>query len=142
MNKTIAIIGIVGAFIIGTVFSVDIATAVKPATEVLVTNTDPIPVTGISSSPVCPAENVQHWNKIMFQLRQPVIHPTLPNLIENNFYELLAQVDVRSVADISELVANKLRSFGYTQDNGNPLIEVAMQERDIEYSIICAENRQ
>ncbi len=33
MNKIIAIIGIVGAFVIGTLFSVDIATAVKPTTE-------------------------------------------------------------------------------------------------------------
>jgi len=33
MNKTIAILGIVGAFVIGTLLSVDIATAVKPTTE-------------------------------------------------------------------------------------------------------------
>jgi len=51
MNKTIAILGIVGAFALGTMFSADIATAVKPVTEVLVTNTNPIPVTGIVSSP-------------------------------------------------------------------------------------------
>jgi len=30
--------------------------------EVIVANTEPIPVTGsISASPICPAENVQHW---------------------------------------------------------------------------------
>jgi len=43
-------IAIAFAFVLGTIFSTDIATAVKPVTEVFVTNTDPIPVTGIVSS--------------------------------------------------------------------------------------------
>jgi len=55
MNKLgIWAIAIAFAFTLGTVFSADIATAVKPVTEVFVTNTDPIPVTGIVSSPQAP----------------------------------------------------------------------------------------
>ena len=50
MKKIIVAIAIVFAFTLGTVFSADIATAVKPVTEVLVTNTEPIPVTGIVAS--------------------------------------------------------------------------------------------
>jgi len=52
MNKLgIWAIAIAFAFVLGTVFSADIATATKPVTEVFLTNTDPIPVTGIVSSP-------------------------------------------------------------------------------------------
>jgi len=51
MNKIIAVIAIVIAFTLGTVFSADIATAVKPITEVFVTNTDPIPVSLDPESP-------------------------------------------------------------------------------------------
>jgi len=44
-------IAIVGAFVIGVLFSVDTVTALKPLTEVLIANTEPIPVTGIVSAP-------------------------------------------------------------------------------------------
>jgi len=54
MNKIIVVIAIVFAFTLGTIFSADIATAVKPVTEVLVTNTEPISVTGIVSSTTQP----------------------------------------------------------------------------------------
>jgi len=43
MKKIIIVIALVFAFTLGTIFSADIATALKPATEVIVTNTDPIP---------------------------------------------------------------------------------------------------
>ena len=61
MNKIIPVIAIVFAFTLGTIFSADIATAAKPVTEVLVTNTEPIEVTGsLTSNPACPEGNIQH----------------------------------------------------------------------------------
>jgi len=92
------------------------------------------------SKVACPAENVQHWNKITFQLRQDIHHPTLPNLIPDHFYEVIVQADPNAIHDIEVLVESKLTELGYTQDNGNPLSGVGMQERDVEYSTICAEN--
>ena len=92
------------------------------------------------SSAICTAENVQHWNKITFQLRQTIHHPTLSNLIPDHFYEVIVQADPNAIHDISELVDNRLTEFGYTDDGGNPLVGVGMQDRDIEYSTICAEN--
>ncbi len=64
-------IAIITAFLIGSLTSEPLVDAIKPLTEVIVVNdaTKPIPVTGsISSNPVCPAENVRHYDKIVFDL--------------------------------------------------------------------------
>ncbi len=93
MNKGIWAIIVAAAFVGGTVFSADLASAAKPITEVFVTNeatnpvptsvtndvtdpvpttvtneaTNPVPVTGSVNS-VCPAGSIQHWDKIIFEV--------------------------------------------------------------------------
>ena len=152
MNKIIVVIAIVFAFTLGTVFSADIATALKPATEVIVTNTDPIPVTGIvSSDPACPAENVQHWNKIIFQVNlgaadRNVVHPTLPELVANNrIHEIIIQIPTDRASTIHELVADRLNELGYLRETSThgqlfPIDPNGIKYVDVEYSTICAEN--
>ena len=96
-------IAFVFAFTLGTVFSTDIATATKPVTEVFVTNTDPIPVTvELESNPVCPAENVQHWNKITFVLKSV-----------NTLYEAENLPDLRGSDGFHEVIV--VRDFASLQ---------------------------
>ena len=136
MNKIIAVMAIVFAFTLGTIFSADIATAVKPVTEVLITNTEPIPVTGsISSNPACPEENVQHWKTISWGALD-LDHPTLPS-IGDGFVKV--QVDPNGVIQLRELVAEKLNELGYTL-NGNPITFSDLSANHQSSQIICAEN--
>ena len=142
MNKIIPVIAIVFAFTLGTIFSADIATAVKPVTEVLVTNTEPIEVTGsLTSNPACPAENVQHWNKIVFSHTIPFTHPTLPPLLDDSSLpnEVIVQVDPNIVNIPKQLVADKLTELGYTK-GGVPLDADDIKSLQVTYSTICAEN--
>ena len=111
MNKIIPVIAIVFAFTLGTIFSADIATALKPATEVFVTNTEPILVTGISSSPVCPTENVQHWANYHFKASGTITHPTLPPFGGSSVLEIQVPTDEK-YTDHGVIVA-KLTELGY-----------------------------
>ena len=151
MNKLgIWAIAIAFAFALGIMFSADIATAAKPITEVFVTNTDPIPVTGdLESNPVCPAENVQHWTQISFQIRQTVDHDTLPDLeprsgilVRPNTFEvkILQDIDVDIFAN--QMVADRLTELGYFNGSniGPPLDDLGFFNIDVGYSTICAEN--
>jgi len=146
MNKIIPVIAIVFAFTLGIVFSADLATAVKPATEVFVTNdnANPIPVTAtISSNPACPAENVQHWNKIVFVILETTYtHPTLPDLIGFHTYEMIVQVNPDDINEPKLIVAKKLNADGYLENGQpvNPNVEVSAGLEAVSYSTICAEN--
>ena len=139
MNKIIAVIAIVFAFTLGTIFSADIATAVKPVTEVFVTNTEPIEVTGsLTSNPVCPAENVQHWNTFSWDTVQIIRHPTLPS-IGGGYLEIQVPTD-KNYSDKGFVVA-RLTELGYLDSQNNPLttsnIDTATAGSS---SMICAEN--
>jgi hypothetical protein len=148
MKKIIAVIAIVFAFTLGTVFSADIATAVKPATEVFVTNTEPIEVTGsITSDPVCPAENIQHWMNFKVIINNELIHPSEPNIPPTIIFLPLsfsgAEVFLNDFK--REMVTIRLNELGYTQADGNPVDRVDIGTVDINpdsvgYSTICAEN--
>ena len=172
MNKIIVVIAIVVAFTLGTVFSADIATAattaVRPAidvfvtnghtrpipvtvnnfpttsSEVIIANSEPIPVTGsLSSNPICPAENIQHWNKIVFQIGGTTYtHPTLPDLIGSHTYEMIVQVDPNDINEVKLLVAKKLSADGYLQGDQpvDPNVEISGLVTTVGYSTICAEN--
>jgi len=142
-------IAVAFAFVLGTVFSTDIATATKPVTEVFLTNTEPIPVTGISSSPACPAENIQHWIQISFSVAVTIDHDTLPDLIpafspsDRNIYEIkLIQEETNEFVFIQELVTDILIDQGYFNGTniGQPLTLDNVNLFDIEYSTLCVEN--
>jgi len=147
MNKIIAVIAIVFAFTLGTVFSADIATAVKPVTEVLVTNTEPIPVTGsISSNPACPAENIQHWLNVRFAPRTTLQHATEPNIGEQTSFIQLRYVGSELFNSLNALqqIADRLNELGYFVDDGGVRPVNTSDIRSISanqqsYSNICAE---
>jgi len=120
----------------------------KPPKEVIVANTEPIPVTGsISANPVCPAENVQHWMNFSVQVVNPLIHATEPDIPVTFIY-------VQVPRDGSELyhvelkqqnTADRLNELGYTQTDGTPVESsdiggVNTNAGFIGYSTICAEN--
>jgi len=142
MNKIIPVIAIVFAFTLGTVFSADIATAVKPVTEVFVTNTEPIVVTGsLTSNPVCPAENIQHWNGIEFFTLQTISGDNLPDLRPFNSYQIVVEANPNDIIDAIALVVEKLNADGYT-DQGFPFTTDSIPAGidGVSYSTICAEN--
>jgi len=150
MNKTIVVLAIAGAFVIGTLFSEDLATAAKPVTDVFVTNIDPIPVTGIVA--VCPLENVQHWDKIIYtpffvpgdiNIINPQGHP---DLIEDRQYDIKIIDDPNTTVDLNQAVANKLNQIGYKiQTIANPedpfedIRPDNIMIGDVEYAIVCVE---
>jgi len=150
MNKIIPVIAIVFAFTLGTIFSADIATALKPATEVIVTNTDPIPVTGIvSSDPACPAENVQHWTNIQVNPLEQIQHSSEPTIVQRFFLPVPTMgSELMTVDSVDEKVADRLNELGYFVNDPTPR---PVEENDIDtasgvsfeiggYSTICAEN--
>jgi len=139
MNKIIVVIAIVFAFTLGTIFSADIATALKPATEVLVTNTEPIPVTGsISSDPACPTENVQHWVTLFWAGAFTINHPTLSPIFEG-ILEIQVPLDENNPA--KGLVVAKLTELGYLDATNQPLDTTDISNANVVgSSTICAEN--
>ena len=147
MNKIISVIAIVFAFTLGTIFSADIATAVKPVTEVLVTNTEPIEVTGsLTSNPVCPAENVQHWLTVRFSPAITLQHATEPDITsQTTFIPLLFEdPELFHQTNVEQKIADKLNELGYFVDDGavRPISpsDISVVVNDIAYSNICAEN--
>ena len=141
MNKiTILAISATFAITILAVTAFEVVEA-KPLSEVLVVNTEPIEVTGISSSPICPAENVQHWNKLVFTVNENQMAPSLPNINNGVVTEIVVQVDPDVPKSIRQLAFEKLDSLGYTDSSGND-IEIGNISNlvDFEYSTICAEN--
>jgi len=151
MNKIIAVIAIVFAFTLGTIFSADIATALKPATEVFVTNdaTNPIPITGsISSNLACPAENVQHWVTGNLNPNILVQHDTLQDLLGSQSVVLTASVsplDVipNSVMETLEFWEDVLNDRGYFVADPTPrpvsFLDITGASLLEVFSTICAE---
>jgi len=103
--------------------------------------------TAISEAGLCPQQNVQHWDKIIYK-------PTLlggdisfvepqgeTELVENKFYDVKVIDDPNKTIDLAQAVADKLNQLGYKKQfiqpplrNINPdniLIE------DVEYAIVC-----
>ena len=150
MNKIIAVIAIVFAFTLGTIFSADIATALKPATEVFVTNTEPIAVTGlVSSNPACPDGNVQHWSNIFVEARVPLEHISEPTIF--GIFVLPVPTmgsELITLESTDEKVADRLNELEYFVNDPTPR---PVEENDVStaagvfvsfegFSTICAEN--
>ena len=146
MNKIIPVIAIVFAFTLGTIFSADIATAAKPVTEVLVTNTEPIEVTGsLTSNPACPEGNIQHWMNFKVTTNNDLIHssePTIPPTII--FLPVSFSGSELFINDNKDaIISDRLNDLGYTQADGDPVDIFDIGSVGIfinAYSTICAEN--
>jgi len=141
MNKTIAILGIISAFVVGSIFTGTIAFADDDDDD------DVVPAGQVA----CPAENVQHWNKILFQIAlgagdRSVVHPTLPTLVQTSrVHEIIIQVPTDRASTIQDLVADRLNELGYLRETSTPgqlfpLGPSNITYIDVEYSTICAEN--
>ena len=148
MNK-LGIWGIAIAFAfalaLGTMFSADIATAVKPVTEVFVTNTDPIPVTvDLESNPVCPAENVQHWVNARFNANTNIQHNTEPDINNQAAWVVMQFNAVLDNGSVHQLVIDRLNELGYFVDDGGirpvQIGDAVAQISEFQHSVICAEN--
>jgi len=120
--------------------------------EVIVVNTEPIPVTGsISSSPICPAENVQHWYSWNMTIGGDTqfIHPTLATLTTGILYNIKVSTSSDEVVEGSQAVSDHLTEIGYEAQNTitgvigpidpNTIGLFGLDDPRL-YSTICAEN--
>ena len=156
MNK-VTIFSTIAMFtiVVGIIASGQFVEADKPTQEVVVTNdnTNPIPITGSrSSNPACPAENVQHWTQISFEISQTVDHDTLPDLEPStdvqrvlrraNTFEVKILQDIEVDIFANQMVADRLTELGYFNGSniGQPFDVKGFFNIDVEYSTICAEN--
>ena len=145
--STIAVLSILA-------FSSSQVEAEPPEKEIDVLNAILAEIQGLSltAEPVCPAENVQHWTLISFQISQTVDHDTRPDLepfsdfqpipFRPNTFEvkILQDIDVDIFAN--QMVADRLTELGYFNGStiGQPFDVSGFFNIDVEYSTICAEN--
>jgi len=98
---------------------------------------------GLPSAYACAPEDVQHWNKIVFEQTFDFGHPTLPLPILNDVeapHEVIVQVDPNVPHIVRQLVVDKLTDLGYKRgqagDGGSiQLLDIATV--DVTYSTIC-----
>jgi len=101
--------------------------------------------TAILDAAICPQENIQHWNKIVFKLGDITYsHSTLPNLLPTHTYEMIVQVNPDDFNEVKLLVAKKLNADGFVDGaTGNlvkPNAEISALVETVGYSTICAKN--
>ena len=147
MNKGIWGIIVAAAFVGGTVFSADLASAAKPITEVFVTNesSKPVRVTGSVNS-VCPAGSIQHWDKIIFEVvlgdgELSFISPEGATVLDvDKEYDIKVLDNPDEVADLKQKTADKLNELGYekfTIQFPRPIRDFNIDIIDVEYAIAC-----
>ncbi len=81
--------------------------------------------------PICPDENIQHWDKIAFSINNPRLAGSL-RLTANTPLDIKVLDDPLTVADIKQKVLTFLKA------PDNPQNRRAISIIDIEYAIICA----
>jgi len=103
------------------------------------------------SKVVCPAENVQHWTQILFQIVDVVGHDTLPDLEPENenprVVDTFNSFEVKILQNIdvdihtNQMVVDRLTELGYFNRTrmDQPLDISNIFNIDVEYSTICAE---
>ena len=88
----------------------------------------------------CALEDVQHWNKIVFQVGGNFEHPTLPLITTfNQPHEVIVQVDPNVVNTPRQLVSDKLTAMGYSIEGLGTdigIIDITAIV-DVEYSAFC-----
>jgi len=106
--------------------------------------------TSIDSAAICPRQNIEHWDKIIYSplLTIPDINFNTPqgqpDLIEDRDYDVKVIDDPNKNVDLSQVVANKLNQLGYDKLTLNqPAIEDIHPDNivivDVEYTIVCVE---
>jgi hypothetical protein len=105
--------------------------------SVLVINDDAHPVPIVGTTP-CPRENVQHWDKIVFEVGNDVVGdpaggvvPPQP-LVPGRVYDIKVIDDPHTVADVTEKLIRFLQTQGYIIVDPSVL-----KITDVEYAIIC-----
>ena len=107
--------------------------------------------TAISSAPICPAQNVVHWDKIMFypmiligscDVNFPIPPGNPPELLipQGNFiYDIKVLDDPTKVADLNQKVVTFLNSLNYCSPGGTTgdLQPMDVFVLDVDYSIVC-----
>ncbi len=103
----------------------------------------------ISSAPICPAQNVVHWDKIMFypmiligSCGVPIPNGNPPELLippGDFIYDIKVLDDPTKVADLNQKIVDFLNNLNYCSPGGNP---GDLQPRDVfvldvDYSIVC-----
>ena len=90
------------------------------------------------SQVACPAENVQHWNTIIWSASTSVTHPTLPTI---NSGVLEIQVPSDKSYSGKGVVLSKLTELGYLDATSQPLDKTDINSALLgSSSTICAEN--
>ena len=89
--------------------------------EVTITNdgTNPIPVTGIVSTSVCPADKVVHWYHMRYGMSNAVefIHPENPTISPSTSRIHIPVSSDDVLFDIDSDVVDRLTELGYTARN-------------------------
>jgi len=94
----------------------------------------------IASATMCPAQNIEHWDKILFV--PFVIITNLdtnvnPLTLEPNFaYDIKVLDDPNSVAFLEGKVVDKLNTLGYRVAS-SPVQKTDLFVSEVEYAIIC-----
>ena len=88
------------------------------------------PPTGTSGNVTCPANNVQHWDKIIFTI-SPGLASSL-GLPAESMLDIKVLDDPKTVADIEKKV------LGFLNQTDNSQNRDAIFVVDVEYAIICA----
>ena len=106
--------------------------------------------TAISSAPICPAQNVVHWDKIMFYPMlligscdmTPIPSGNPPELLippGDFIYDIKVLDDPTKVADLNQKVVDFLNGLNYCSPGGTTgdLQPMDVFILDVDYSIVC-----
>jgi hypothetical protein len=84
--------------------------------------------TSPSSTSICPAENVQHWDKIIFSIKSPALAQRL-KIPADTELDIKVLDNPTKVADLKQKVFNFLKVTNESRSS----IEII----DVRYAIIC-----
>jgi len=97
-------------------------------------------ISALTASSPCPADGtVEHWDKIIFEVKKDKNDPKLTAVREGSIFDIKVIDDPNSVVDLKALAKAKLVSaFGITQAQASKLdIDI----RDVEYQIASCGNQ-
>ncbi len=145
-------IGVSSAYAITITLAGDVAVSENLAVVGTITGPtiDGINATIASGSAVCPGQNVEHWDKIIFHPTVPVVdfgvpsgNPSelLPQSIQGDttMYDIKVLDDPTKVADTSQKVADFLNNLNYGIIGGSAgdIHHHDIHVTSVQYSIIC-----
>jgi len=94
----------------------------------------------IASATMCPAQNLEHWDKIAFVPNVVITNIDTnvnPFILEPGFaYDVKVLDDPNSVAFLEGKAIDKLNTLGYTVA-GSPVQKIDIFVFEVEYAIVC-----